>query len=222
MAAAANLLSHWTGGVLRGPVASIGARQAQAPYRSIVDALIVLLRDGQVLLAWRRGTGYADGAWNLPSGKLEDGEIVSQAAVREAREEVDVRIAGGDLRFVHLMHYRNAQGHARIGVFFQALAWEGEPCNAEPGKCERIGWWPLGQLPAGTYPYTAEGIRAYVGGELYSAGRMARRRRPADHSVGAAHDRWSVVIMGWCSAQVPAECHASWPIRSLARPARSF
>jgi len=140
----------------------------RSPYRSIVDALIILVRDGHVLLAQRQGTGYADGAWNLPSGKLEDGETVSQAAVREGLEEVGVRITEDALRFVHLIHYRNAHGDARIGVFFQALHWDGEPYNAEPDKCARVQWWPLSQPPAQTYPYTAEGIKAYLRGEYYS------------------------------------------------------
>jgi 8-oxo-dGTP diphosphatase len=43
------------------------------PCRSIVDALLILIRGNDVLLAQRQGTGYADGDWNLPSGKLEDG-----------------------------------------------------------------------------------------------------------------------------------------------------
>src|ERR1051326_9139304 len=89
------------------------------PYRSIVDALLVLVRDGHVLLAQRQGTGYADGAWNLPSGKLESGETVSQAAIREGFEELGIKIAEADLRFAHLIHYRNALGDARIGIFFQ-------------------------------------------------------------------------------------------------------
>ena len=56
------------------------------PYRSIVDALLILIRGNDVLLAQRQGTGYADGDWNLPSGKLEDGETVLQAALL-CREE---------------------------------------------------------------------------------------------------------------------------------------
>lgn len=147
---------------------SVAAPGARAPYRSIVDALIILVRDGDVLLAQRQGTGYADGAWNLPSGKLEHGETVSRAASREALEEVGVQIAEDALRFVHLIHYCNAAGDARIGVFFQALAWDGEPYNAEPHKCSQVRWWPLRQLPAGTYPYTAEGISAYLRGDPYS------------------------------------------------------
>jgi mutator protein MutT len=140
-----------------------------APYRSIVDALLILVRGNEVLLAQREGTGYADGAWNLPSGKLEDGETVLQAAQREGLEEIGIHTRASDLDFVHLIHYRNTHGAARIGVFFQVRDWHGEPYNAEPHKCAQIKWWPLGHLPDNTYPYTAAGIRAYQRGELFSA-----------------------------------------------------
>ncbi len=36
-------------------------------YTSPVDVLLLLVRDDQVLLALRAGTGFADGWWNLPS-----------------------------------------------------------------------------------------------------------------------------------------------------------
>lgn len=138
-----------------------------APYRTIVDAMLILVRDGRILLAERRGTGYADGMWNLPSGKLEAGETISHAAVREGREEIGVHIDEADLRFVNLTHYRNHLGDARLGVFFEAQRWKGEPYNAEPDKCSRIAWWPLDQIPDTTYPYTAEGISAYLRGEHF-------------------------------------------------------
>ena len=144
------------------------AQATLTPYRSIVDALLILIRDEHVLLAQRQGTGYADGAWNLPSGKLESDETVSQAAVREGFEEIGIKITEPDLQFAHLIHYRNSRGDARIGVFFRVLDWRGEPYNAEPHKCSCIDWFPVSELPAQTYPYTAEGISAYVRGEPYS------------------------------------------------------
>jgi mutator protein MutT len=139
-----------------------------APYRTIVDALLILVRDGRVLLAQRQGTGYADGAWNLPSGKLEAGETVSQAAVREGLEEIGIHTEEAHLRFVHLIHYRNHLGDARIGVFFEVQQWDSEPYNAEPDKCARIAWYPLDRLPEDTYTYTAEGLAAYVRGDHFS------------------------------------------------------
>jgi mutator protein MutT len=138
-------------------------------YRTIVDAMLILVREGEVLLAQRQGTGYADGQWNVPSGHLEEGETIEQAVIREAREEIGITLTGGNLRFVHLCHFRNPEGQARIGVFFEAQTWNGEPTNAEPHKCAQIAWFPLDQLPAGTYPYTAEGIKHYREGVPYSA-----------------------------------------------------
>ncbi|WP_407656858.1 NUDIX domain-containing protein [Lentzea atacamensis] len=45
-----------------------------------------------------------DGLWHLPSGKLDAGESVLDAAVREAEEEVGVLVEPGDLRHVHTLH----------------------------------------------------------------------------------------------------------------------
>ncbi|RFU41893.1 NUDIX domain-containing protein [Actinomadura logoneensis] len=139
-----------------------------APYSTIMDALVILVRDDRVLLARRAGTGYADGQWNLPSGKLEHGESITRAAVREAREEIGVHIAEPDLEFVHLIHYRSDTGHARMGTFFHVRRWQGEPHNAEPDKCSGIGWFPLDRLPDATYPYTAHGLAAFRRGVLQS------------------------------------------------------
>jgi 8-oxo-dGTP diphosphatase len=138
-------------------------------YQTIVDAMLILVRDGRVLLAQRQGTGYADGCWNLPSGHLEDGETIDQAVIREAREEIGIDLHPGDLRFVHLCHFRNPEGQARIGAFFAAKAWTGEPYNAEPHKCAQIAWFPFDRLPPNTYPYTAAGVREYVRGSAYAA-----------------------------------------------------
>ncbi|ABW12049.1 conserved hypothetical protein [Parafrankia sp. EAN1pec] len=35
-------------------------------YRSVIDVMLLLVRDDTVLLALRAGTGFADGWWNLP------------------------------------------------------------------------------------------------------------------------------------------------------------
>ncbi|HEX4817070.1 MAG TPA: NUDIX domain-containing protein [Nonomuraea sp.] len=137
-------------------------------YRTIVDAMLILVRDGQVLLARRQGTGYADGCWNLPSGHLEEGETIAQAVVREACEEIAIDLHPDRLRFVHLCHFRNPEGEARIGAFFEATEWRGEPSNAEPHKCAQIAWFALDRLPPGTHPYTAAGVRAYVHGSPYA------------------------------------------------------
>jgi 8-oxo-dGTP diphosphatase len=60
-----------------------------------------LVRDGTVLAA-RRATGSGAGRWELPGGKVEEGETEQQALAREWHEELGVRVMvgprlGGDI-----------------------------------------------------------------------------------------------------------------------------
>lgn len=127
----------------------------------VVDVMLILVRDGRVLLAERAGTGYADGWYNLPSGKLEPDEDVVAAVVREAREEIGIHLDRDQVRPVHVMHHRNPEGSTRVGWFFAADTWTGEPVNAEPHKCAGLLWAPLDQLPDNTWPYTVAGLAQY-------------------------------------------------------------
>ena len=46
----------------------------------------VVVRDGRLLLV-RRGRGAAVGRWSVPGGRVEWGETLAEAVVRELREE---------------------------------------------------------------------------------------------------------------------------------------
>lgn len=130
-----------------------------------VDVLLILTQGDHVLLALRDGTGYADGMWNLPSGKLETGEDAISALIRETREEIGVQLAPDEPRMTAIVHHRNAAGLARVGLVFTVKhdsARHGEPVNAEPHKCAKIEWFPVGLLPTNTYPYTAACVTAYL------------------------------------------------------------
>ncbi|MGH3738350.1 MAG: NUDIX hydrolase [Micromonosporaceae bacterium] len=138
------------------------------PYTVAVDVMLILERDGRILLAERFATGYADGWLNLPSGKLEPGEDVITAVIREAREEIGVQIPREAVRPVHVMHHRSPEGKSRIGWFFTADRWRGEPYNAEPHKCAGLIWAPPDELPPNTWPYTAAGVAQYRAGGTFS------------------------------------------------------
>ncbi|ETA01238.1 ADP-ribose pyrophosphatase [Frankia sp. CcI6] len=127
-------------------------------YRSVIDVMLLFLRGDTVLLALRSGTGFADGWWNLPSGKLDADEDAVAAVCRESREEVGILLTRDDLSLASTVHFRNEHGEARLGLFFHARSWSGEPVNSEPHKCARIAWFPLDSLPENTYPYTRVGI----------------------------------------------------------------
>ena len=65
------------------------------PARPILAASVAVFRDGRVLIATRTKPPGA-GVWSLPSGLVEAGETIEEAALRELMEEVGVeaRIIG--------------------------------------------------------------------------------------------------------------------------------
>lgn len=128
-----------------------------------VDVFLLLIDGDQVLLALREGTGYADGMWNAPSGKMEYGEDALAAVRREAGEEIGVAFGAEEPRFVAVVHHLN-QWHGRIGLVFVAdydVSRHGVPVNREPHKCAGLRWFPGDGIPAETYPYTAAAITAW-------------------------------------------------------------
>jgi 8-oxo-dGTP pyrophosphatase MutT (NUDIX family) len=135
-------------------------------YRACVDVHLILRRGERVLLGQRQNTGFADGSWHLPSGHTEDGESATAALIREADEEIGVRIDPAEVRFVHLMHHRTGSG--RIALFFEVTRWHGEPDNREPDKCVRWDWFPLTELPADMIPYAAQALTHYTKGDAYA------------------------------------------------------
>ena len=61
---------------------------------NVVAAIII--KDGQVF-ATQRGYGEFQGWWEFPGGKIESGEGLKDALVREIREELEAEISVGEL-----------------------------------------------------------------------------------------------------------------------------
>jgi 8-oxo-dGTP diphosphatase len=137
-------------------------------YRPHVGVHLILTANGKVLLLRRASTGFADGSWSLPGGCLDEGETLPAAAAREALEEVGITINPADLAFAHLCHHADPDGQARIGVFFAATRWTGNPANTEPGKCSEIGWHDISTLPADIVSYISTGLRACARNDTFS------------------------------------------------------
>jgi 8-oxo-dGTP diphosphatase len=137
------------------------------PHRMVVDVHLLLVRDDQMLLTQRRG-GYGHGQWHLPSGKTEAGETIEDAVIREASEEVGVAVRPEDLRCVHALQVQHEGEEPRVGFFFEATRWGGEPSNQEPDKCSAVRWFAITGLPDGMVPYPAAGISGYLHGIPFS------------------------------------------------------
>ncbi len=100
---------------------------------------LVLERDGAILYMMRAGTGYRDGEYGLPSGKVEHGELLAEAMAREAYEEIGLQVEPGDLVLRHVVERRTPWADW-IDCYFTCDSWPGEPVNAEPHKCDHLRW----------------------------------------------------------------------------------
>ena len=135
--------------------------------KAILEVHVMLVRDSQICLLRRQNTGYQDGMFSLPAGHVEEHESAEAAACRETFEETAVDVRPEDLEFVHLMH--RYAGTSRVGVYFQALRWQGEIRNNEPAKCDAIGWFDLKRLPENIPDYILCALRGSIEGRRYSS-----------------------------------------------------
>jgi 8-oxo-dGTP diphosphatase len=138
-------------------------------FRAVVAVHLLLLRGDEVLLLRRANTGYEDGNYSVVAGHLDGNETASQAMVREAAEEAGIQVAQADLRFVHIMHRKEAaEAEERIDLFFSATRWEREPEISEPEKCGELRWASLDALPANMVPYVRVALEEFRQQRFYA------------------------------------------------------
>lgn len=146
--------------------------KARYTARSAVMLLLTreLKGETQVLLQKRRNTGYADGMWDCGcSGHVEEGEPMSAAMLREAREELGIAIRPERLRFATMIHkYTRETGIVYYNGFFTASEYQGTLKRNEPEKCEELRWFSVNCLPPSLLEDRKEAIGHFFSGIPYS------------------------------------------------------
>ena len=133
---------------------------APAPPGPVAGVSVCVIREDSVLLV-RRAHAPAEGLWSLPGGRVELGEPVRAAAIRELKEETGVSAKLTRLLDVIDIIHRDADGqisaHYILTVF--AARWlAGEPRAASDAS--EAAWTPITDLDAiRLTPGTAELIR---------------------------------------------------------------
>ena len=128
---------------------------------------LFLISNNKILLSRRFNTGFQDGNYSVVAGHIEGNETILQAMKREAAEEANLHFEDEQLKIVQVMHRKSAT-EERIDYFLYADSWEGEIKNNEPGKCDDLRWFPVGDFPENMVPYVRYAIEAYFNGELFT------------------------------------------------------
>ncbi|MEU7080952.1 NUDIX domain-containing protein [Streptomyces sp. NPDC046409] len=125
--------------------------------------------DGTVLLGLRHpNSAFAPSTWHALAGHCEQENAIA-CLIREAREEAGLHIERQDVELVHVIHHiGKPRNPPRMGLFFRARTWRGEPKLREPDKCLQWKFWDPAALPDDLVPYTRLAIAKIQSGELYS------------------------------------------------------
>jgi 8-oxo-dGTP diphosphatase len=95
----------------------------------IVDVAVgLIVKNGDALLAKRAEHQHQGGRYEFPGGKVESGELVSDALVRELREElgIDIHLP----QFVQRLTYHYPEKTVRLHVY-RIESFDGEPIGRE-------------------------------------------------------------------------------------------
>jgi 8-oxo-dGTP pyrophosphatase MutT (NUDIX family) len=117
-----------------------------------------------VLLQRSENAKFAQGMWDLPVGKSEPGEPITETAVRELYEETGLTVKPDALKVAHVIH--GAWGveapNGFLTVVFVAYEWAGEPENREPRKHAQVCWVDADAIPENFVETTASALHRYL------------------------------------------------------------
>ena len=126
----------------------------------VVDVILLLMRNGHILLRERANTGYGDGAYEPPTGQLADRETIVETAIRVASAEAGIAIQAENVSLAHVMH--DVSGSGRIAFFLTATGWAGEFTSPD------ARWFGVGNLPTNMLDRSRVALRNYAAGMRFS------------------------------------------------------
>ncbi len=118
----------------------IPVRVSRRPVPHVQVVAAVIKNEDRVLIDKRRANSLLGGMWEFPGGKVEKGESLSEAMVREIREELALEIQVIE----EFGAYEHAYTHFSVTVHtFRCEIIKGKPKALE---ADEIAWVPIGRL----------------------------------------------------------------------------
>lgn len=123
---------------------------------------VMFIRDDELLLLRRIGTGFEDGKYGLIGGHLDGNETIKEAAIRECHEEIGVGVSASDLEIINVEHYTSPSGEG-IDFYCKVMAWQGKPYAK--AECDRVDWFKLDKLPQTMIPFMRDAVERHLSGQ---------------------------------------------------------
>ena len=130
--------------------------------------LIIKNEEGKILLQRRQGTKLWPGFLALPAGHIDEGENAYEAVVREAREELGIKIDIKNIIDTFVANRKNKSLMPYYDVYFEIDSYEGEIKIKEPEKCSELVWCDINNLPNDMIDFEIEAIKNNLNGIKFS------------------------------------------------------
>jgi 8-oxo-dGTP diphosphatase len=129
-----------------------------------LSGVIIPNDNGEILLLHRSNPRRTQ--WEIPGGKIEDGEDASSAAAREALEELSAEVT--IIRELGSESF-SEDGHNILYTWFLGAAHKTQPTIGEPDKYDDLRYWSpevLAQTTETISPNTANFLRHLTAGSV--------------------------------------------------------
>ncbi len=102
----------------------------------LVSAVVLVDRDGKILLAQRPPGKSMEGLWEFPGGKVESGETPERALIRELQEELGISTWQSCLAPLTFASHAYDTFHLLMPLFI-CRKWDGIP---RPKENQKLVW----------------------------------------------------------------------------------
>jgi len=135
---------------------------------------VMILHEGKVLLGKRHDDPekadsalHGEGTWTMPGGKLDFGERLADAAIRELVEETGLKADPNKLKLISLTDDALEDVHF-VTAGFLCEDFEGEPQVMEPDEITKWEWFDIGSLPSPMYFPSQKVMDHYLSKNIYA------------------------------------------------------
>jgi 8-oxo-dGTP diphosphatase len=118
------------------------------PEQPFIGVGAIIIEGARVVLV-KRAHPPIQGQWSIPGGVLEVGELVREAAIREAREETGLIVEPGELLGVYDRVLRDAEN--RVQYHYVLIDFLCRPVGGElqaGSDAAEVRWFTREELPA--------------------------------------------------------------------------